>query len=135
MVSQSIFLVAVDSFDWDGSPVKEINYGTSQVKSEWTSCGYSPIAILITLIMGILMTISIVAFGFVPFKPGMNLAASNSAAISAACHIKGDEVDGYAAARGKLQWGVVGVGSEGVGHCSFSTQEVKMPEAGESYAG
>jgi hypothetical protein len=82
------------------------------------------------------MVIAIVAFGYIPYKQGMTLAGSCSMAISAACHLdKRQDSDGAAAAVDKLQWGVVGETSEGVGHCSFSTGSVSAPIVGETYAG
>ncbi|KAJ4299332.1 hypothetical protein N0V90_004577 [Kalmusia sp. IMI 367209] len=127
LVSQSIFLVSVDVYDWDGSH-------TTGVQGDWKSTGYSPISIFTTVILGLVMTLAAAAFGFIPFKEGMNVAGSCSAAISAACHDL-EEVDGHEAARGRLQWGVVGVNADGVGHCAFSTTEVEMPKVGQVYAG
>lgn len=136
LVSQSIFLVAVDVYTWDGG-----RHATSPFSSggDWKSCGYSPIAIISVLVLGILMTFAMVGFGFIPYKPGMNLAGSCSAAISAACHnTEWDDVHGHVAAMEKLKWGVVGMSVDGeghVGHCTFSTREVDMPTQGVRYAG
>ncbi|KAF2790980.1 hypothetical protein K505DRAFT_310397 [Melanomma pulvis-pyrius CBS 109.77] len=125
LVSQSIFLVAINAKSWNGIE-----------RTSWTSCGYSPMAILSVLCLGSFMTIAIVGFGFVTFKPGMVLVGSCSAAISAACHnATCDSVDGNSAAAGKLKWGAVGKNSENVGHCTFSTEEVDLPSEGEIYAG
>ena len=128
LVSQSIFLVAIDVYKWNGTNESSASQG-------WKSCGYSPIAILTVIILGTLMVAAIIGFGFVPFKPGMNLVGSCSVAISAACHLAAGEVDGYEAAMAKLQWGDVGVSEEGVGHCAFSTKKVKLPKDGVLYAG
>jgi len=127
LVSQSIFLVAIDTYNWDGS---------TDIYGDWKSCGYSPIAIFTTLMLGILMTLSAVGVGWVPFKPGMNLAGSCSAAISAACHgLDESDAHGYEKAISKLQWGVAGTNADGIGHCTFSTKEVEMPKVGQMYAG
>jgi len=141
LVSQSIFLVAIDVYDWEGS--RGMSTGVDSpwafismtTQGDWKSCGYSPIAIFNVIVLGSLMVAAIIGFGFVPFKQGMNLAGSCSAAISAACHLAEGEGDGYAAAMAKLQWGDVGVDDEGVGHCGFSTKEVKLPKEGAMYAG
>ncbi|KAF9728855.1 hypothetical protein PMIN06_002451 [Paraphaeosphaeria minitans] len=125
LVSQSIFLVAVDVYDYQG---------THEIGGDFKSTGYSPIAILTTLILGIIMTAAGIGIGFTPFKEGMNFAGSCSAAMSAACHVR-DDAEGFKAARGKVQWGVVDVNAEGVGHCAFSTKEVEMPKVGHVYAG
>ena len=136
-VSQSIFLVAVDIYETDGSAGTIIRTNTLIGDDlGWKSCGYSPIAIISVLILGIFMLITGIAIGFVPFKPGINKAGSCSAAISAACHnIAWDGVDGHTASTGSVKWGVVGRGADGVGHCAFSTKEVEFPQEGQFYAG
>ncbi|KAL1610130.1 hypothetical protein SLS60_001795 [Paraconiothyrium brasiliense] len=136
LVSQSIFLVAIDVYDFDGAHTMHTSRGTVSENGpgDWKSTGYSPIAIFTTVMLGTVMTLAAIGMGFVPFNKGMNLAGSCSAAISAACH-EVDEVDGFEVARSKLQWGVVGVNAEGVGHCTFSTREVEMPKVGQMYAG
>jgi hypothetical protein len=141
LVSQSIFLVAIDVYDWDGARGMArdpwIYLPSVEIQNGWKSCGYSPIAILNVVILGALMVAGIIGFGFVPFRRGMNLVGSCSVAISAACHLRGiEEGDGYAAAMGKLRWGDVGGGDEdGVGHCAFSTKDVVGPTVGKMYAG
>jgi hypothetical protein len=131
LVSQSIFLVSIDFYDVYGRPNMDYD-GWAGMKT----CGFSPIAIISVIVLGSLMVIAIVAFGYIPYKQGMTLAGSCSMAISAACHLdKRQDSDGAAAAVDKLQWGVVGETSEGVGHCSFSTGSVSAPIVGETYAG
>jgi hypothetical protein len=130
MVSQAIFLVAIDFYDVFGAPMTLFSSGHMK------TCGYSPIAIITVMIFGCCMVVAIVAFGFVPYKQGMPLAGSSSMAISAACHIdKRSEVDGATAAVEKVQWGVAAVAEDGVGHCSFTTRDVTLPVKGELYAG
>jgi hypothetical protein len=140
LVSQSIFLVAIDVYHWDGSRFGADNASVAwqfqAIKyTNWKSCGFSPIAIFTVLMLALLMVVAIIGFGYVPFKEGSNLAGSCSTAISAACHLGRGEVDGHAAAMAKLQWGVVGIGTAGVGHCAFSTKEVEHPANGGRYAG
>lgn len=121
LVSQSIFLIAIDyhnTFNFEG---EGLGYKT---------LGFSPSAIISVIALGSLMIISIVAFGYVPYKCGLPLAGSCSLAISAACH---GEENGATAAKGKLQWGVVSTSADGVGHCAFSTGEVETPVKGEMY--
>jgi hypothetical protein len=134
LVSQSIFLVAVDIYEADGLPGSRIEPG--RMSLGWKTCGYSPIAIISVLILGIFMVIAGIAMGFVPFKPGINKAGSCSVAISAACHNREwDGVDGHTASTGRVKWGVIGRGADGVGHCAFSTEEVEFPQEGQFYAG
>jgi hypothetical protein len=129
LVSQAIFLVAIDYYDIFGAP-------STFDRGHMKTCGYSPIAIITVIIFGAFMVIAIIAFGFVPYKQGMPLAGSSSMAISAACHLdKRLEVDGPTAAVEKVQWGVTTMGDDGVGHCSFSTGDVTAPVTGQLYAG
>jgi len=73
------------------------------------SCGYSPGAIMLTIIAGTLMVIVTGATGWRQFPAGMPLAATCSGAISAACHPPlGDDN----AAVLPVQWGVVSIKME-----------------------
>lgn len=56
--------------------------------------------------------------GFRRYDPDMPLVASNSRAISAACHtLSEDRENGYLL---PVQWGVVKIDKR-VGHCAFTT--------------
>jgi hypothetical protein len=133
LVSQSIFLVSVDFYNVFGLPTTD---SFSGVLDNMKTCGYSPIAIISVIIMGSFMIIAIVAFGFVPYKQGMTLAGNCSMAISAACHLdKRADEDGEIASMKKVQWGVITVGEDGVGHCGFSTGNVTAPVERHMYAG
>lgn len=126
LVSQSIFLVAVDYYNIVGKPSSN---------GRLMSCGYSAISMVCVLVLGILMVIASIGFGYIPYAPGMNLVGSCSAAMSAACHsAKWDPADGHKTARSKLKWGVVDVGEDGVGHCAFSMRKVRFPKHGKVYA-
>jgi hypothetical protein len=134
LASQSIFLVAIDFYDYDG------NFGgydvNGNVNFDFKTCGYSPIAIITVVVLGALLIIAMVALGYVRYNGGMTLAGSCSMAISAACHLhKGIDGDGEVMATEKLQWGVVSVSEDRVGHCSFSAKEIGTPVKGEVYAG
>lgn len=129
LVSQSIFLVAIDVYASNGTHVGPVPYS-----GDFKSTGYSPIDILTTFFVGIVMTAAAIGIGFVPFKEGMNVAGSCSAAISAACHLIKDE-DGFTTARSEVKWGVIDVNADGIGHCAFSRNEVEMPKVGQMYAG
>ena len=120
LVSQSLFLVSITMYDGD------------QVVDNITTCGYSCIAIIFVLIVGSTLLLAGVALGFRRYKPGMPLASSCSAAISAACHPPADDVG---AAVLPLMWGVVDDDIDGVGHCSFTSREVVPPVKGRLYAG
>jgi hypothetical protein len=131
LVSQSIFLVSIDFYDYFGRSSGWVWSTDTSMKT----CGFSPIAIISVIILGSVMVIAIIAFGFIPYKQGITLAGNCSMALSAACHVDKRLENGAMAATEKLQWGVVGVSEDGVGHCSFSTREVTSPVQGEVYAG
>ncbi len=120
-VSQSIFMVRVQSFSKDGDLVDPAAIST---------CGYSPSAITITMITGVCLALFLSLLSLRRYKAGIPLVGSVSAAISAACHAGGD-VDPTA----PLQWGVTSPEGEEVGHCAFSDKEVRMPIEGRLYAG
>lgn len=127
LVSQSIFLVSIDFYSL---------YGDFRNQS-LASCGYSPIAIIAVLILGISMLVGGVAVGFIKYKPGVHLVGSSSAAISAACHLgKNEGSHGSVVAMQKIRWGALnGTGRDGVGHCGFSARAVGVPVKGMMYAG
>jgi hypothetical protein len=125
LVSQSIFLANVTITDGNGNPVAK----------SLTTCGYSPIAIIFTLVLSTALLTFGIGLGFRKLNPHMPVVGSCSAAISAACHGPPDEVD---AAFLPLQWGEVvvpSVATNPVGHCSFSSNEVAEPISGRMYAG
>jgi hypothetical protein len=56
-------------------------------------------------------------------------------AISAACHPMEQVDDSEIIAEKKLQWGVVGTGVDGLGHCAFSAEDVGPIVKGRLYGG
>lgn len=125
LVSQSVFLAVVAEYAPDGSQISAAAVAT---------CGFSPVAMIFVIVAGILVVLAAVAGGCRQYKPGMPLVGSCSAAISAACHGPFEE---QRASTKSLQWGVVSemVGTEGIGHCCFSTGTVTRPVEGQLYAG
>lgn len=121
LVSQSIFLVDIDYRSYS------IGMGQWTIERSELTCGYSPLAVIFTLIAGVLMVVGIAAFGSIRLKSNMPVVANCSAAIAAACHVPVE--DHEKGARGwKVQWGVTGYGSDGIGHCSFSGLPVESTE-------
>jgi hypothetical protein len=120
-VSQSIFMAQVASFHRNGE-LKD--------PAAISTCGYSPVAITITMIIGSCLATFVAILGFRKYKPGIPLAGSCSAAISAACHGRSD-IDTTA----PLQWGVTSEDGAEVGHCTFSNQEVSKPREGALFLG
>lgn len=148
LVSQSIFLVAVDALTI-GSEDDAVSNREHTGERDYMTCGYSPLAMLLVLIVGALMIIAALVFGTRRLASGVPVAGSCSAAISATCHGGFSDGEKSSAAEGKVQWGVIGgerqeegerqreVGElDGeVGHCAFSDGPVQEPVDGRFYAG
>ena len=97
-----------------------------------STCGYSPVAIILTTTVGSCIALGGVATALKKFPAGMPLASSCSAAISAACHPPSEDID---AAVLPVQWGAVGeVRKREVGHCTFTSMRVTEPAPGRLYA-
>lgn len=109
LLSQSLFLVEVILYDMAGNPIPE----------RLVACGYSPIAILFALLVGVSMMIVILVLGFRHFKNSMPLASNCSAAISAACHAP----PGCGDALRPVMWGEVSKPPVNDSHMEISGQE------------
>lgn len=126
LVSQSLFYIRVFFYDVHGRYVES---------ADINACGWSPMAIIFAIAIGGLMVLMLFALGMGRFKSHIPLAASCSAAISAACHPPME--DSQAALR-NIVWGeVVMVGAEegekAVSHCSFTSREVLIPTGVKFY--
>jgi hypothetical protein len=87
LCSQSIFLVSVDI---DSSRL--VSGTDSPAIGEFLTCGFSPAAILSTILVGIAMFAFLIISGRRRFRNnGMTVVSSCSAAISAACHPPSEE--------------------------------------------
>jgi hypothetical protein len=130
LVARSLFLVRVTVFGWDGKeePDRDIS-----------ACGYSPLAILLVIILVFLsLTVAMLA-SWRKLCPGIPICGTNSFAIAAACH---NEAADYDEADKNLQvvcrpllWGVTRMAKDGVpGHCSITNQvTASRPIAGMEY--
>ena len=78
LVSQSLFPANIIVFDV---------YGVEQPSRNVSACGWSPIAILFTLILLGVMILMLFALGWRKYHTGMPVMRSNSLDISAACHM------------------------------------------------
>ena len=123
LVSQSIFLIAVERYDPQGNPM--MNKWDLEIEGEHYTCGWSPLAILLVMCGGVFMIAGAIGMGWRKHQPGMPLRGTNSAVIAAACYVAGGEEN---IERKKLKWGVVGTG-----HCAFSSGEPDFPQAGVAY--
>lgn len=117
LVSQSIFLVRIVVIDLNGNP----DYGR-----EIGGCGWSPNALVATVVLGALMILTLFGFGFKKLPNGMPVASSCSAAISAACHRADGEGEDIALL--PLQYGVLKGKERGFQEVGFSAEEVEPLE-------
>ena len=125
LTSQSIFFARVDISDPFGrGTVEPIN-----------SVGYSCIAMIFALMLGLLALLAAAGMGYRQFASEITIAGSFSAAISAACHTSG--ADSEEILEQKVRWGDLGIVSDlGVRHLAFSSEKgVGKPVFGAVYAG
>lgn len=123
LVSQSLFLARITIYD---------SNGTQDMRApDFSTCGYSAIAIIFALIVGSLMVLALIATGFRRFRSGMPLGANCSAAISAACHRPPED---WNAPQKPVMWGMVDDKNAPVGHCALSAMEVNPPVEGKPMA-
>ena len=138
LISQSIFLIAIERYDPDGKPVQQMQLGNDYIPSilvgnegEHYTCGWSPLAVLFVICGGVLMIAGAIGMGRRKYQPGMPLRGTNSAVIAAACHVAGGEENIECK---KLKWGVVDkYDTDGTGHCAFSSGEPDFPQEGVAY--
>jgi hypothetical protein len=129
IVSSSLFVVDIIAYYFDSSGDLTMDSGTSG----WL-LNYSPLAIICALAASLLPLGLLIALSHRKLYPGLPMAGSCSALISAACHPPPEEGD---AGLLPVQWGVVKstINPEtGVGHCSISSGEVSAPVEGQLYS-
>lgn len=110
LVSQSFFLAKIIALE-DGE--ENLNNSTTVFR-------FSAMAIMFTLITGLVLFFGVLCLGLRLYDGSIPLGPSCSAVISAACHPTPGE--GNIASR-KIQWGVVKVDEFGIGHCAFTSEE------------
>ena len=125
LTSQSLFLAVIDLVD----PLGQDD------PNPWFAVGYSSIATIFVLTLGILALLIAIGMGYKKFAAEITTVGSCSAAISAVCHVwtaDAEEMVGK-----KVRWGDPGiVSSLGVRHLTLSSEEeVRKPVFGEVYAG
>jgi hypothetical protein len=154
LVSQSIFLANITIIPRDG---------LVPMQDEITTIAYSPVAMLFLLFLGVCMLLFLLVVALRKLPRGMPLIASNSIAISAACHLPGyDQSELEEVPLHPLTWGAVpnngktpdlGIisttttgdtrslgyhddddANKGIGHCCFSDKVLEWPERGKLYS-
>jgi hypothetical protein len=127
LVSRSIFLVNIDSYDYSG-PDDTVRFTGSQF-----SCGYSPLAIILVIVLSFFIFAFLLWFSAKRFGSHMPIAATCSAAISATCHPPKIMADPDSAAHYEVMWGDTG-DQDGLGHASFSRHYVGPLVEGKLYS-
>jgi hypothetical protein len=127
LISQSIFLVKIQNFDSNGQLIGPPVLASDKYGG-FVTCGWSPLGVVCTILLGSFLLIFLVLSGFRRLPTGMPVAGSCSAAIAAACHTIPLEPGSWMQ---PLQWGVKQKGN--VDHCSFSGDVVQYPEKGRYY--
>jgi hypothetical protein len=95
--------------------------------------GYSCLPILLAILLGLALLSVAVGLGFRRFASSMPVAGSCSVALAAAAHRPKHDVD---AAYLPVQWGELHrEGTEELGHCCFTSEEVHDLIPGRMYAG
>jgi hypothetical protein len=134
LISQGIFLIAVERHDPLGNPARspsdpDLNLykydADAAIEGEHYSCGWSPLAVLLVTCGGVLMIAGAIGMGRRKYQPGMPLGGTNSAVIAAACPVAGEEENIECK---KVKWGVVSeYDTNGTGH---SSKEPAFPQEG-----
>ena len=120
LLSQSLFLAEVNVFDNSG------NISPDSI----STVGWSGLSLTLLLALGGTMILTIIAFGFMRYAPGIPIASSNSRAISAACHpLPGRHSEHLQ----KVQYGVMLESGEGKGRVGFSGRDVSPLVDGHVY--
>ncbi|KAF6831723.1 hypothetical protein CMUS01_07207 [Colletotrichum musicola] len=128
LISQSIFLVYLEEYSSSTGDPTKFEPSTGGV----TSCGWSPLGVILVLVAGVLMIGFLLASGWRRLRfGGIPVAGSCSAAISATCHPGTYEKDAW---KMPLRWGVVSEPKVEPRHCSFSSKPVEKPLEGQLYA-
>ncbi|KAI4704633.1 hypothetical protein J4E81_001703 [Alternaria sp. BMP 2799] len=138
-ISQTLFIAPIAVYN-KGVLVPTSRDWRQQVGGSVTALGYSDSALIAAIIMGCLLVVGCLAIaGFCKYSTGMPLKGTNSAVISAACHVKnrnGGKAEGLEdIVERQLKWGVTIEGTKDqAGHCSFSDKAVQQPVEGCLYA-
>lgn len=118
-----------------------------QQDNDILSCGYSPVAIVSSIVVGSFISFCVVGLSFRLFESGMPVVGSCSFTIAAACHPAFDpnrEGNGEAdegiewenededMALSPVQWGSVPVVGS-VGYCSSTSGDVEEPHREQKY--
>lgn len=121
LISQALFLAQVNVRDFTGA-LDDVYY--------IQTCGWSALALVLTLALSGFLILVLLAFGFRRYESGMPMAGSCSMAISAAFHgVDGRKED----TKGKVGFGILGRDCDGVEKVGFGEVVIGNLVAGQSY--
>ena len=121
ILSQSLFLVQINIIDATGNSNQLISIN---------AIGWSTLALTVLLIIGGILIVIVIGFGFFTYTPGIPIVSSNSRAISAACHPAPGRVRESVQL---LQYGIVADVRHRTFHVGFSSGEVRPLLTGQNY--
>ncbi|KAI0378510.1 hypothetical protein F5Y04DRAFT_272481 [Hypomontagnella monticulosa] len=125
LISQSFFLARITALTPDG---------LQDADNSFSTIGFSLGAMIVTIFVVFGQLLAAIALGCRRYDGIMSMVCTNSMAISAACHsLEEDREEGYQL---PIQWGVVKIGDDGVGHCTFTTAPthlIRQPREGMTY--
>jgi hypothetical protein len=122
LLSQSIFLVRIDTYDRSGNLIPE---------DSRSACGFSGISWIALSLSFFILVGTVGLIGHRKYKVNVPFAASCSLVISAACHAPPNDREPHLK---PLKWGVVEQSMyEGEMHCSLSANKVTKPKVGAIY--
>jgi hypothetical protein len=132
LISQGFFIAQIfERYLWDFDDNDRLDQEVLDKMQVTTTGAYSPIAMVLTCVILVILFGSVAILGTRRLRDGMPLAGSCSLAISAACHTPGETSSLL-----PVKWGVVRSpeGPVDIRHCAFSNDEVELPETGKRYA-
>ncbi|CAG9949469.1 unnamed protein product [Clonostachys rosea f. rosea IK726] len=132
LISQGFFIAQIfERYLWDFDDNDRLDQEVLDKMQVTTTGAYSPIAMVLTCVILVILFGSVAILGTRRLRDGMPLAGSCSLAVSAACHTPGETSSLL-----PVKWGVVRSpeGPVDIRHCAFSNDEVELPETGKRYA-
>lgn len=119
MLSQSLFLAQLNAYDQTGKPCPQQSLHT---------VSWSPLALMVLVVVGGLLIVGLVAFGFRRYRSGIPLVLSDTRAISAACHPTASNES-----LKELQYGIISRANGDKRHVGFSSGRVEALVDGDVY--
>lgn len=120
LFSRAIFPINIGFTDTQGNPLDG---------DDIVQCGWSPSAVIMSIVVSNLVLIVGLLFGLRRYRDGPPLLRSCGALIAASCPREPDEDADMLLL--PLQWGVTSSDRDGIGHCTFSARRWKSRRRGD----